>query len=391
MIQWSDIVKWLAGAAVWWLVLATGLPGPPEVGAAAVSRRALARDFARGRMQFSEREWRLVLSGQAVARQLDMATGQDVAVFGIVRIQAPAARIIDHLRDIAKFERALGMAAAGLVPVPASVQAFRDASLAPADMREVGHCERGDCAVQLSAAEIARVRALDRRAPTWSQAVHDAFRLSLYDRLAAYQARGLAGLGSYDDRQPPTDAAADARAIVTAHDTPWRDTAPLLARLAEYPARPAPGTEEFFYWNTGTFGLKMTTRLNHLLLQAAADPRDRDTGLAGVAITRQIYATHYFSATLEWRTIVEDDDPSSAFLLYATRSRVSGLTGFIGALARSRVRSRARDGMARYLAKTRTVLESKGPAGGVTPAATVENLPGDSRATPLRLDPPRQP
>ena len=55
----------------------------------------------------------------------------------------------------------------------------------------------------------------------------------------------------------------------------------------------------------------------------------------------------------------EDD---GFFLLYATRSRVTGLSGFFKGLLRAIVKRRARSGMERYLTNTRAVIEGRSPA-----------------------------
>ena len=107
-------------------------------------------------------------------------------------------------------------------------------------------------------------------------------------------------------------------------DTPM--PIPELTRfLREYPRSGLPGAAEFFYWNMGEFGMKPTTRLNQVVIQPFPAGVASLPGLRYVIATRQIYANHYFSATLELRTLVDDDDgeDDGFFLLYATRSRVS--------------------------------------------------------------------
>ena len=88
-------------------------------------------------------------------------------------------------------------------------------------------------------------------------------------------------------------------------------------------------------------------------------------GTQCVIATRQIYANHYFSATLELRTLIDDDDAAAEddgfFLLYATRSRVTGLSGFFKGLLRAIVKRRARSGMERYLTNTQAVIEGRSP------------------------------
>jgi hypothetical protein len=153
-----------------------------------------------------------------------------------------------------------------------------------------------------------------------------------------------------------------------AQDTPI-PTPALTAYLRGYPQAALPGAEDLFYWNMGDFGMKPTTRLNHVVIYPVPAATAAATGVRYVIATRQIYANHYFSATLELRTLVEDDVGSTPgfFLLYATRSHVPGLSGLRGALLRPIVRSRARSGMERYLQKTRTVIEAGERAGGRRP------------------------
>ena len=106
------------------------------------------------------------------------------------------------------------------------------------------------------------------------------------------------------------------------------------------------------------FGLKPTVRLNHVTVYSIAGPGAAD-GLRYVVATVQVYADHYFSATLELRSVVDDAAaPGKRFyLFYTTKSRVSGLTGFMAMLIRPLVKSRARSGMERYLDMTKKVVE----------------------------------
>ena len=147
-------------------------------------------------------------------------------------------------------------------------------------------------------------------------------------------------------------------------DTPM--PIPDLTRfLREYPRSSLPRADEFFYWNMGEFGMKPTTRLNQVVIQPFPTGVASLPGLRYVIATRQIYANHYFSATLELRTLVDDDDgeDDGFFLLYATRSRVTGLSGFFKGLLRVIVKRRARSGMERYLTNTQAVIEGRFPGG----------------------------
>ena len=164
------------------------------------------------------------------------------------------------------------------------------------------------------------------------------------------------------DRDPATPISEEVHGLANPLDTPM--PIPELTRfLREYPRSSLPGADEFFYWNMGEFGMKPTTRLNQVVIQPLPTGVPSLPGLRYVIATRQIYANHYFSATLELRTLVDDDaaENDGFFLLYATRSRVTGLSGFFKGLLRAIVKRRARSGMERYLTNTQAVIEGRSP------------------------------
>ena len=324
------------------------LPGAPD----------LPRAFLRDQMGFSARDLSALEAGRPVARQMATREAVDVNIFGAVRIEAPAEAFVRQLREIEAFERKLGILQAGRFQNPPQLADLNGLTLEPKDIHDLQRCRPGHCELQLPADDIERFRReVDWRGGDVSGQANRLFRRILFDRLQAYQARGLAPL-TYHDRGTPISAAADFRLLSAPGDLPIALPG-LVQYLSAYPAAPLPGATDVFYWNKGEFGMKPTIRLNHLVvypLNGAAAA----SGHRYVVATSQIYADHYFSATLELRTLVEDPSrPGGFYLFYTTKSRVSGLTGFMGLLIRSTVRSRARSGMERYLAVTKRTLESR--------------------------------
>jgi hypothetical protein len=231
-------------------------------------------------------------------------------------------------------------------------------TLEKADLDDLPSCRPGNCALQLPVSAIERFRQeVNWRAAAASDAAHRVFRSFLFDRLEAYRAGGLEKLEPYGDRHTPVSAAADFRLLSAPGDLP-ADLPELAYFLRAYPRTTLPGASNIFYWNKGEFGMKPTTRLNHLVIYPPAKSATAG-GLRYVVATSQIYGNHYFSTTLELRSIVDDPvQPGKRFfLLYTTKSRVSGLTSLVGVLIRPMVRSRARSGMERYLAMTKKIVE----------------------------------
>ncbi|HET9370379.1 MAG TPA: hypothetical protein VFO19_09025 [Vicinamibacterales bacterium] len=321
--------------------------------------RAKVREYVRSQMGFTPSDWNALVRGRAVGRIIETGQGQDVNVFGGVRIAAPPARMIEQIRGIDRLERALGAVQVARFSDPPRLEDLGSLELKEDDFDELRDCRVGDCELQLPARTVERLRDVDWQRPDARDRAAGIVRELMLERLRAYQAGGLAALEPYADRDPPTPMAPEFLRIVVPSDVPFPVPA-LFDYVRRYPQALPAGAEDLFYWNTGEFGVKPTTRVNHVTIYQPDDAGLRAQGLRAVVVTRQIFSDHYFSATMEWRTIVEDPEGGEGFfLLYTTRSRVTGLRGIIGALLRPSVKGRARAGMERYLTRTKAAVEGR--------------------------------
>ena len=316
--------------------------------------------FLRDTMGFSVSDIRAVSEGRAVARQLKLAGPEEVSIFGAVRIAAPPAAFIDQLRDIAAYEHRLGILQVGQFHDPPRVEDLDGLTLDREDLLAIERCRPADCEVQLPAVMIKRFASEVRwHEPDAGAQANRLFRQMLLDRLLRYRAGGLAAIDPYDDGPAPMPAAEEFQRLQVT-----KDLLPALPALAKYvtgfPAPAPPGVEDFYYWNKGEFGMKPTARVNHVSVSPIAEAGARPDGIRYAVTTTQIYSTHYFSATFELRTVVDDAAKRGQgfYLFYASRSRINGLTGFIGTLIRPIVKSRARSGMERYLSNTKSAVEA---------------------------------
>jgi hypothetical protein len=332
-------------------------------GAAQVGpNRETLRRYLTNQIGYSDQDWRDVLAGRSVAKNLETSDSVDVSIFGAVRIRGRARDLAEQIREIDVFERKLNIVDVGRfsdVPRRRDLDALE---LHESDANDLRDCRPGDCELQLS--EEAMLQFDARVDWDGANALAQATRIYqdvLFETLRAYRVGGVDALGTYADRNPPTPITEEVHGLAHPLDTPV--PIPGLTRfLREYPRSSLPGAHDFFYWNVGDFGMKPTTRLNQVVIQPFPAGVAGLPGLRYVIATRQIYANHYFSATLELRTLVDDDGEDDAFfLLYATRSRITGLSGYFKGLLRAIVKRRARSGMERYLTNTQTVVESPRP------------------------------
>ncbi len=120
--------------------------------------------------------------------------------------------------------------------------------------------------------------------------------------------------------------------------------------LLDYPRATLPASTDMLYWQTTKFGLKPTIRINHLVVQ--------ETPAQTIVASKMLYASHYFWTALEIRALVLDPARGpGCWFLTVNRSRSDGLTGFVGRIVRSRVRTEVQTGMQEALAATKARLE----------------------------------
>ena len=321
--------------------------------------RELVQAYLHDEMNLTPEEIESVNAGQAVAKTLPTTDGQDVSLAGAVRIGAPAVALIQQLKNIDSFEGRMGTLQIARFHEPARLEDLGALTLEPSEVQGLSRCEPRACDLQLPADAMARFRTtIDWQAPDAATRANRLFQLMLFDLLAAYRTGGHEALGVYEDRGAPTHVAAEFQRLIGAHALPV--AMPELTRyLSDYPRAKLRGADDVFYWSKAAFGMKPTVRLSHMTIYPLLEPRPRKDGLRYLVATKQVYSSHYFSTTLELRSLVDDyaRPGKGFFLFYTTKSRVGGLAGFVGAVIRTTVKNRARAALQQYLDFTKRAIE----------------------------------
>jgi hypothetical protein len=349
----------LLAAGAMLCALAGAVLADPTVGATAAATlpATLARQLqADG---FTAADLGAIQQGRAVARPLPNAERDEAGAIGVVRIEQSPDTFLVRFRDIVKFERGPGVAAIGRFSVPALPADLAGFALPADDARDLTACEVDDCDVNLSARQIVALRRIDARGAAGRDRLNAAARDALAGYVADYQRRGNEALLVYRDRAPAF-ALREASARLLQQASELRRVAPgVVAFLERYPAAPLPsGGEEFFYWSVMSFGMKPIARANHVVIA----PIEVD-GLAGfVAVSRTLYASHYFRDGLEMKYILPVSPARSAlYLVSANRSHSESLTGLKGLLLGARIRSSARSGVERHIQHVKRQAEGLTP------------------------------
>lgn len=294
--------------------------------------------------------------GEPYVAELPGRLDREVVVLGAIRIAAPAERTVAAIRDIERFERGKGFVHTRRLNDPPVLEDFAAFEVDAQDFGALKECRPGRCDVKLGRAAMVALGAINWSAPTAREQVNLLARTTALEYVRAYRRGGSAELAVYADASRPLFVAqefADMVERVRALPAPLTD---LAGYLLEYPARrPGVAADDFFYWSVADFGLKPVFRLNHVVVHRLAPSLPARAAIA----TQQLYASHYFHTALEIRVLVDAAPDGSAHdLVVLNMARSDGLTGLFGGLVRSKVRSAAREALARSLVATKTLVET---------------------------------
>jgi hypothetical protein len=331
------------------VVLALGVASLMASSAQAPIQAFLSEHFQLGAREFGELARR-----EPVVKTLDSSEGHEVATLGVVQLRVPSALYIERLRDIVAFKKSAAVLQIGRFSDPATVDDLANLTLDANDLEDLRRCRPRSCGVQLSAEAVKRFREeVPWGTPPASAVATRIMREVLVDAVRRYRAAGDAGLMTYVDGDRAVSLASEFSAMVESKPAFLRSFPDLHRHLVQFP-QPGDGIEDVIYWSKEKMGPAAVVGITHL---AIAPLQQQDPATFAVA-SKQIYATHYFDASLGMTVLLQDAaDASRSYLVYVNRSRIDLLKGFWAAVKRPIVRSRVRSATAGHLLEARDSVE----------------------------------
>jgi hypothetical protein len=298
----------------------------------------------------SASERRRIHDGGPVTKLLASDVTREVAVSGVVWIDAPLNRYVERFRDIERHESGEGFHITRRFSAPPRLQDLDELRLPDDDVADLRSCRLDECELQLSEYAINLFRKeVDWTAPDARATANRVMRRWLYDYLMGYIDGGNDRLPVYRETSVSVPVASVFKTIVD-HSVSLATYPELKQYLLEYPRAALPSAETFFYWQEASFGLKRTIHLSHVVI--AERPQEV------VVLSKMLYATHYFWSALDVRVLIPDPARGNGFwFVTASRTRIDGLSGFTGFFVRRRVRSQVQEGTMRVLMTTKRTLE----------------------------------
>ena len=326
----------------------------------AQASRAEFQKALSNKVSFGETDFSALQLDQPVVRSIPTSDKAEIAVTGLVNIRAAADEFLRSYRDSMTRKNNAAILEIGAFGREPSLADLETLTLEARDIADLKECVVGGCQIKLSAAMIERFR----REINWDAAdcpakVTNLFKQMLSEYVKDYRSRGDAALIEYNDKRDQVSLATEQRAL---------DTAPsYVNEFINGSKSDLQLIEDTLVWSKIKFGLKPVIAVNHILIYR----RNSNAGPQVLIASKQIYANHYFNASLALTAFVRVlDAPDSAYLVYENRSRADGLEGPFGKIKRGVVEKKAVDGLRAILAGSKASLE------GSTLAASTAELEG---------------
>ena len=335
-------------------LLAASAPSQQE---ALASSSADGRSYVMTSFTLASADLDRIDRGHVFTRTLPARESREIDTIGVVRLQASAEDYVARLRDIVHFKQDDAVLQIGVFSKSPTVDDMAGMTLDDADIRDLRDCRTGHCGIRLPAPAIDRLRRdVDWKRPDAVQRATADFRRMLADYTAEYLRSGPAVPMEYADRSTPLNVAREFASLAASNQDDCREFPLLRRHLVEFPNGRAPDTSDILYWSKERVGRRSVVSITHLAISPAAG----GPPVEYVIGSKQIYASHYFDASLGLTVLVADRSGStpSTYLVYVNRSRLDVFGGMFGGVARAIISSRARAVVSEQLTKLQRTVRS---------------------------------
>jgi hypothetical protein len=302
-------------------------------------------------LRFTTSELADLQAGKVVRHGLDSTAAGEVGVVGAVRINAPKAKFLTRVRDIARFKSGPDVVQIGLFSRPPTLDDLAALTVEAADF-DSRACRVGNCGVRLPAAVIQRVeREIDQGAPDVQQRAAAHFKQVLLDDVTAYVNGSPGRFEQYDDGARPIRPLEEFDGVLRSSPALDALVPGLSDHLKNFPASRLPDAEDFLYWSKERVSMAAFITVTHVTIVCPS-------AATCVMTTKDVYSSRYIDASLAIAIATDSlETPSAFYLVYGNRSRANALKGGFSSLKRAIVERRARGSLEQYLRTLKLQME----------------------------------
>ena len=220
--------------------------------------------FLRDRIGFTGKELADLRREEVVAKVLP-SDQQEVAVFGIVLVKAPADFFVERFRDIESYKKGTSAPLVKKFSNPPRIEDLNELKVDKKDFDAMKNCKDGSCDVKLSAEVIERLgKEINWNASIAAEQVNELVRASLLEYVKRYLAGGNMALIEYHDKKKPVRIAEQFDAILKASPSVYEYEPEFYEYLRGYPVKRLGNVHDFIYWSKEKIGLKPVISVTHV-------------------------------------------------------------------------------------------------------------------------------
>ena len=240
--------------------------------------------------------------GEIVAKTIETSDRSEILSFAAMRVSTTPAKVLQRFTSVFSVPHEPWVLQVGQVgPVP-SPHALDAVALDGGEVKALSRCRVNDCDIRLSAQAIERFRReIDWSSPQRAARANALFREVLAASIAAYLARGNAALFEYANNDEPVRVGDSLQRVIIESGFVGQIAPAVFAYLQRFPSDRPPDATDVLFWVKEKFWLLNVLSLNHSTIV------DRTVGPRRIvmAVTKQLYATHYFESSLGVTAYVE--------------------------------------------------------------------------------------
>ncbi len=317
----------------------------------------ILEDALTARAAFEPKDFSSLEQGEVVVKLLPVKDRREVAICGVIKLPTQPESTLKSFQQVLDQINRKSVGLAGRFSTPPRLADLESLTLGKRDLSDLRQCTVGDCKLKLSAGMIERFKTeVDWNSAEHATKANQLLRQMLVDYVQQYLERGDSALIEYDDDTTQVRLAEEHQSLLT--DLLYLNEADpaFAAYLKSFPSGSLPDLENRVSWANVKFGLKPVIIVTHV----AKHTSHINNVTRILVLSKQIYADHYFDASLSLTAIVSNHTPSGSqsYLLYANHSRAAGLADSFSKLKHKLVEREALDNLENLLEQTRLVVES---------------------------------
>jgi hypothetical protein len=288
---------------------------------------------------FDETDLAALDQGENVVRVLPVGDKREVAVCGLMSLQASPEVFLQSFRETMAQKSNPAILEIGTFSSTPTLDDLRALTIENGDLEDLKECVVGDCQLKLSAMMIERFqKEVNWEAPDYRVQATLLLKLMLLDYVRDYLARGDVALIEYNDKPKIVRLAEEQRALKASSSYIYDVFNKFSQHVRGFPLSKTPNVENAIIWSKVKFGLKPVIAINHITIYK----NEKEAGPQILIASKQIYANHYFDSSLALTAFlnIPGANPVS-YLFYENRSRADGLEGAFSKIKRNIVEDKA--------------------------------------------------